>query len=156
VIEKDVQLGRDVKVYHPELVNLYGCSIGDNTKIGAFVEIRSDVRIGANCKLQAFVFIPEGVTIEDEVFIGPHVCFTNDRYPRATIDGHLTESGKDWQHETTLIKRGASIGANSTILCGITIGENAMIAAGSVVTRDVEPFALVKGNPANPVRRIQK
>ena len=155
MIREDVHLGQDVLIYHPDLVNLYGCEIGDNTKIGAFVEIRSQVKIGKNCKIQAFAFIPEGVTIEDDVFVGPHVCFTNDRYPKATVEGRLTKPGRDWQFEKTLVRRGASIGANSTILCGITIGEGALIAAGSVVTRDVKPHMLVVGNPAKPVSRIE-
>lgn len=155
MIREDVHLGQNVLIYHPDLVNLYGCEIGDNTKVGAFVEIRSQVKIGKNCKIQAFAFIPEGVTIEDDVFVGPHVCFINDRYPKATVDGRLTESGRDWQFEKTLVRRGASIGANSTILCGITIGEGAVIAAGSVVTRDVKPHMLVVGNPAKPVSRIK-
>jgi len=136
VIREDVRLGQNVLIYHPDLVNLYGCEIGDNTKIGAFVEIRAQVKIGRNCKIQAFAFMPEGVTIEDEVFI-------------------LTELGKDWQFERTLVKRGASIGANSTILSGITIGEGALVAAGSVVTRDVKPHTLVTGNPARPLRRVK-
>lgn len=154
MIKEDVHLGHGVIIYHPDLVNLYGCDIGDNTKIGAFVEIRAQVKIGKNCKIQAFTFVPEGVTIEDEVFIGPNVCFTNDPYPKATVEGRLTELGQDWQFEKTLVQRGASIGANSTILSGITIGEGALIAAGSVVTRDVEPHMLVAGNPAKLVRRI--
>ncbi len=155
MIREDVRLGQNVLIFHPDLVNLYDCEIGDNTKIGAFVEIRAQVKIGKNCKIQAFAFIPEGVTIEDEVFVGPHVCFTNDRYPKATTEGRLTELGKDWQFEQTLVKRGASIGASSTLLSGITIGEGALIAAGSMVTRDVKPHTLVAGNPARPVRRVK-
>ncbi len=153
MISKDVKLGVNVKVFHPELVNLYGCEIGDNTKIGTFVEIRKQVKIGRNCKIQAFVFIPEGVTVEDNVFIGPHVCFINDKFPRATIGGRLEED-RDWEICETLVKEGASVGANSTILCGVTIGENAMIGAGSVVTKDVPADMVVSGNPARVVRRI--
>jgi len=153
VIKEDVKLGKDVKIYHPELVNLYGCEIGDNTKIGAFVEIRKQVKIGKNCKIQAFVFIPEGVTVEDDVFIGPHVCFINDRFPRATVDGRLQDE-TDWKLEKTHVQKGASIGANATILCGVTIGKNAMVAAGSFVTKDVAADALVAGNPARFVRRM--
>ena len=153
MISNNVKLGSNVKIYHPELVNIYGCEIGDNTKIGAFVEIRKQVRIGSNCKIQAFAFIPEGVTIEDNVFIGPHVCFINDRYPRATVGGRLQEE-LDWNLEEIVVKKGASVGANSTILCGVTIGENAMIAAGSVVTEDVQANTLVAGNPARVIRGI--
>lgn len=153
MIKEDVKMGSNVKIYHPGLVNLYGCEIGDNTKIGAFVEIRKQVKVGRNCKIQAFVFIPEGVIIEDGVFIGPHACFINDRFPRATIAGRLKEEN-EWVAERTIVKEGASIGANSTILCGITIGENAMVAAGSVVTTDVPPNILVSGNPARIIKRI--
>lgn len=154
MIREDVRLGKNVKIYHPELVNLYGCEIGDNTKIGAFVEIRKQVKIGKNCKIQAFAFIPEGVTVEDDVFIGPHVCFINDKFPRATVAGRLREE-TDWKAEKTLVERGASIGANATILCGLTIGKNAMVAAGSVVTKDVPANAIVMGNPARIVKMIE-
>ncbi len=154
MIREDVKLGKDVIIYHPELVNLYGCEIGDNTKIGAFVEIRKRVKIGKNCKIQAFAFIPEGVTVEDEVFIGPHVCFINDRFPRATIAGKLQREA-DWKLEETFVQKGASVGANATILCGLTIGRNAMVAAGSVVIKDVPDNAVVMGNPARIVKRIE-
>lgn len=154
MIREDVKLGEGVVVYHPSLVNLYGCTIGEETTVGAFVEIRSGVTIGRRCKIQAFAFIPEGVRIEDEVFIGPHVCFTNDRYPRATVEGRLKESGKDWEVEPTVVLRRASIGANATILSGLTIGERAVVAAGAVVTRDVEPGTLVAGAPARPVGEV--
>lgn len=126
--------------------NIYGCKIGEDCKIGAFVEIQKNVTIGNKCAIEPFVFIPSGVTIEDEVFIGPHVCFINDKKPRAINPG--------WELIPTTVKKGASIGANSTILCGITIGEKAMIAAGSVVTKDVPPHTLVAGNPAKKVKKI--
>lgn len=147
MIAKDVKLGKNVKIYHPELVNLYGCEIGDNCKIGAFVEIRKQVKIGKNCKIQAFAFIPEGVILEDGVFIGPHVCFINDKYPEAiNPDGNLKKA-TDWEISPTLVKRGANIGANATIL-PVMIGENAIVGAGAVVTKDVPPKAVVYGNPA--------
>jgi acetyltransferase-like isoleucine patch superfamily enzyme len=129
-----------------DYVNIFGCKIGKNCKIAAFVEIQKDVTIGNNCAIEAFVFIPSGVTIEDEVFIGPHVCFTNDKKPRAVNPG--------WKTTPTVVKKGASIGAGSVILCGITIGEKSMVAAGSVVTKDVPPKTLVTGNPAKPVKKI--
>jgi UDP-2-acetamido-3-amino-2,3-dideoxy-glucuronate N-acetyltransferase len=151
MIAADVQLGTNVIIYHPDLVNLYGCEIGDGCKIGAFVEIRKQVRIGRNVKIQAFAFIPEGVTIEDGVFIGPHVCFINDKYPRAVNpDGSLMEA-RDWKTIQTLVKQRASIGANATIICGVTIGEHAMVGAGAVVTSDVPPYAIVAGVPAQTV-----
>lgn len=148
-----MQLGRDVVIPHPELVNLYGCTIGDGCKIAAFVEIQRGVRLGRNVKVLPFAFIPTGVTIEDGAFIGPHACFTNDRYPSA-VDAHgalLTEAG--WQLVPTQVGTGASIGAHSTILCGVTIGDGAMVAAGSVVTRDVASNMLVAGVPAKVVGR---
>jgi UDP-2-acetamido-3-amino-2,3-dideoxy-glucuronate N-acetyltransferase len=155
MIAADVRMGREVVVYHPHLVNLYGCEIGDGCKIGAFVEIRRTAKIGRNVKIQAFAFIPEGITLEDGVFVGPHVCFTNDKHPRAVnADGSLM-SGSDWEIVPTLVKEGASIGANATILCGITIGEHALVGAGSVVTRDVPPFALVVGAPARIVGKVR-
>jgi len=156
MIKSDVKLGRDVMIYHPDLVNLYGCEIGDNSKIGSFVEIRKQVRIGSNVKIQAFAFIPEGVTIENGVFIGPHACFTNDTYPRAiNPDGSLMDAS-DWEIVPTLVKQGASIGANATILCGITIGEYALIGAGAVVTKDVPAYAIVVGVPAQVVGDIRE
>jgi UDP-2-acetamido-3-amino-2,3-dideoxy-glucuronate N-acetyltransferase len=149
-IAADVTLGKNVKVYN--FVNLYGCEIGENTKIGAFVEIQKGVKIGANCKISSHTFICEGVTIEDEVFVGHSVTFINDRYPRATTrTGRLQESD-DWLCIPTVVRRGASIGSSATILCGITIGEGAMVGAGSVVTKDVEPGSVVVGNPARSVR----
>lgn len=152
MIKKGVKLGKRVKIYHPTFVTLLGGTIGDGTKIHPFVVMQRGVRIGKNCKIEPFVFIPEGVTIEDGVFIGPHVCFTNDKYPRAiNPDGSLKES-KDWTITPTLVKKGASIGAGSVILPGVTIGEGATVGAGSVVTKDVPPCTTVLGNPA----RIQK
>lgn len=148
MIKDDVKLGRGAKIYQPDLVNLYGCEIGEETKIGAFVEIRKSVVIGKRCKIQAFAFIPEGVTVEDGVFIGPHVCFTNDLFPRAVNDDGSLKAADDWTTTPTLIKAGASIGANATILCGITIGKFALVGAGAVVTKGVPDFAVVGGNPA--------
>ena len=142
-----VTLGKDVRVFQPDLVNLYGCSIGDETKIGAFVEIQRGATVGARCKISSHTFICEGVTIEDEVFVGHGVMFTNDKRPRATLNGQL-QGADDWDCVSTLVKRGASIGSNATILCGITIGENAMVGAGAVVTRDVPPGSVVAGIPA--------
>ena len=147
----DVALGKDVVLYHPELINLYECSIGPETRIGTFVEIQRGAAIGARCKISSHCFICEGVTIEDGVFLGHGVMFTNDRYPRAVaIDGQL-QSSSDWTLEPTLVRRGASIGSNATILPGITIGEYALVGAGSVVTRDVPDCAIVVGVPARIV-----
>ena len=156
MIREDVKLGKGVTIYQPDLVNLYGCEIGDGTRIGAFVEIQSGVTVGRNCKIQAFAFIPEGVTLEDEVFVGPHVCFTNDKYPRATTAEGRLQEGADWETVPTLIKRGASLGANASILCGVTIGEFSMVAAGTVVTKAVPAYTLVAGNPARTVRPIPR
>lgn len=150
----DVKLGKNVKIYN--FVNIYGCEIGDNTKIGSFVEIRENVKIGKNCKIQAFAFLPQGVVLEDEVFVGPHACFINDKIPRATVKGKLKEIGADWKPETTIVKKGASIGANATILCGITVGENSIVGAGSVVTRDVPKNSVVVGNPAKVIGKAKK
>lgn len=156
MIGDDVRLGEGVKVYHPEQVNLYGCEIGDGTKIGSFVEIRKGVKIGRNVKIQAFAFIPEGVEIEDGVFVGPHACFTNDLYPRAVDErGELLQEG-EWELSPTRVRRGASIGANSTIMCGITIGEFAMIGAGAVVLHDVAPYAMVAGVPARVIGDVRE
>ncbi|HEY3167285.1 MAG TPA: acyltransferase [Candidatus Binatia bacterium] len=152
-IASDVQLGRGVQIHHPDLVNLYGCSIGDDTKIGAFVEVQKKANIGARCKVSTHTFICEGVTIEDEVFIGHGVMFINDRYPRATTGGSLqTES--DWEVVPTRVKRRASIGSGAVILCGVTIGEGALIGAGAVVTHDVERDAVVAGVPARLLRNV--
>ncbi|MGY3604074.1 MULTISPECIES: acyltransferase [unclassified Bradyrhizobium] len=150
-IAKDVELGRDVRIFHPELVNLYGCTVGNETRIGTFVEIQSGARIGSRCKISSHTFICEGVTIEDEVFIGHGVMFTNDRFPRATTEDGRLQGAADWKVETTRVGRRASIGSNATILCGITIGEGAIIGAGSVVTRDVPARAVVAGVPARAI-----
>lgn len=149
---KDAQLGRDVKIFHPELVNLYGCTIGDETKIGAFVEIQKNASIGARCKISSHSFICEGVTIEDAVFVGHGVMFINDRLPRATARGGALQDESDWAVVATRVCRGASIGSGAAILCGITIGEGALIGAGSVVTRDVMPGQVVAGVPARLLR----
>jgi len=150
-IAKDVQLGREVRIFHPDLVNLYGCSIGDETKIGTFVEVQAGAKIGARCKISSHSFICEGVTVEDEVFIGHGVMFTNDKYPRATAaDGRLQGPG-DWSVEPTQVGKGASIGSNATILSGITIGAGAIVGAGAVVTRDVPPHTVVAGVPARVI-----
>ena len=147
-IAEDVSLGRDVSIPHPELVNLYGCSIGEQTKIGTFVEIQKNARVGARCKISSHSFLCEGVTLEDEVFVGHGVMFINDRYPRATsADGEL-QTEDDWTVEPTVVERGASIGSGAVILCGVTIGQGAMIGAGAVVTRDVHAGAVVRGIPA--------
>jgi acetyltransferase-like isoleucine patch superfamily enzyme len=148
---KDVTLGEGVRIFHPDLVNLYGCTIGDETKVGTFVEVQKDVSIGARCKISSHTFICEGVTIEDEVFIGHGVMFINDREPRATSGGAL-QTEADWTLETTRVRKGASIGSGAVILCGVTIGEGALVGAGAVVTRDVAPGEVVAGVPARPLR----
>jgi acetyltransferase-like isoleucine patch superfamily enzyme len=148
-IAPDVRLGRDVKIY--AFVNLYGCEIGNESKIGTFVEIQKGVKIGRRVKISSHTFICEGVTIEDEVFIGHGVMFINDKYPRATTREGELQTQADWQCIPTLIKEGASIGSNATILCGVTIGERAIVGAGSVVTHDVPPESVVAGNPARPL-----
>ena len=152
-IAPDVRLGANVRL--AKFINLYGCAIGDNTKIGAFVEVQKNASIGRNCKISSHTFICEGVTIEDEVFVGHGVVFINDSYPRATgPSGALQEQGQDWQVEKTLVKRGASIGSGATILAEVTIGEKAIVGAGAVVTRDVPPCTIVAGNPARVLRSI--
>lgn len=147
-IAKDVRLAADVRIVHPELVNLYGCSIGEGTRIATFVEIQKNASVGARCKISSHTFVCEGVTIEDECFIGHHVCFTNDRYPRATGKSGQLQTDDDWQVVPTRVCRGASIGSGAVILCGVTIGERALVGAGAVVTRDVLPGAVVAGVPA--------
>jgi acetyltransferase-like isoleucine patch superfamily enzyme len=151
-IAPDVKLGSDVKIY--DFVNLYGCEIGDDTKVGTFVEIQKNAKIGKKCKISSHTFICEGVTIEDNVFIGHGVMFINDAYPRATTAEGELQSEKDWKVETTVIKRGASIGSGATILCNVTVGENAIVGAGSVVTRNVPASAVVAGNPARVLRAM--
>ena len=152
-IAPDVKLGKDVKL--SKFINLYGCEIGDNTKIGAFVEVQKNARIGSNCKISSHTFVCEGVTIEDEVFIGHGVTFINDTYPRATVPGGQLQTEADWVVEETVIKKGASIGSGSTILCKVTVGENAIVGAGSVVTKDVPANSIVAGNPARVLRKIK-
>jgi acetyltransferase-like isoleucine patch superfamily enzyme len=151
-IAPDVRLGKDVKVY--DFVNLYGCTIGDNSKIGTFVEIQKGARIGANCKISSHTFICEGVTIEDNVFVGHNVTFINDRFPRAIRPGGGLQTEADWTCVPTLVKRGASIGSGATILCGVTVGENAIVGAGSVVTKNVPADTVIAGNPARVLRKV--
>jgi acetyltransferase-like isoleucine patch superfamily enzyme len=151
-IAEDVKLGANVRL--SKFINLYGCAIGDETKIGAFVEIQKNVRVGKRCKISSHTFICEGVTIEDNVFIGHGVVFVNDTYPRATASGGRLQTEEDWKVEPTVIKRGASIGSGATILSNISIGENAIVGAGSVVTKDVPANAIVAGNPARVLRHI--
>jgi len=150
MIAADVQLGKGVEIRHPDLVNLYGCIVGDSTKIGPFVEIQKNARVGNRCKVSSHTFVCSGVTIEDEVFIGHGVMFTNDSYPRATTDGRL-QTEQDWREIPTTIRSGASIGSNATVLAGLTIGERAMVGAGAVVTKDVPAYAVVVGVPAQVV-----
>jgi len=145
-IASDVKLGRNVRIFG--FVNLYGCEIGDDTRIGTFVEVQKGASIGRRCKISSHTFICEGVTIEDEVFVGHNVTFINDRFPRATNADGTPQSDADWTCVPTLVKRGASIGSSVTVLCGVTIGERAIIGAGSVVTKDVPPDTTVAGNPA--------
>jgi acetyltransferase-like isoleucine patch superfamily enzyme len=151
-ISDDVKLGKDVKL--SKFINLYGCCVGDNTKIGAFVEIQKNAFIGKNCKISSHTFICEGVTIEDNVFIGHSVAFINDSFPRATAKDGKLQTEADWKVEPTLVKKGASIGSGSTILSNVIIGENAIIGAGSVVTKNVPPDTIVAGNPAKIFRKV--
>ena len=152
-IAPDVKLGTDVRL--SKFINLYGCEIGDQTKIGAFVEIQKNAKVGSNCKISSHTFICEGVTIEDEVFIGHGVTFINDSYPRATNAGGQLQTEADWRVETTVVRRGASVGSGVTILSNVTIGCNAIVGAGSVVTRDVPANTIVAGNPARVLRKIE-
>ena len=155
-ISDNVTLGKEVKIFHPSLVNLYGCTVGDDSKIGAFVEIQKGALIGARCKISSHTFICEGVTVEDEVFIGHGVMFTNDRYPRAAnADGSL-QTEANWKIEPTRIRRGASIGSNATIICGVTVGKGAIVGAGAVVTKNVADFAIVAGVPARVIGDSRK
>jgi len=151
-VTPDVKLGHGVKL--GRFINLYGCEIGDETKIGAFVEIQKNATVGRRCKISSHTFICEGVTIEDYVFIGHGVMFVNDSFPRATTPSGELQTGSDWKVETTLIKKGASIGSGATILSNITVGERAIVGAGAVVTRDVPPNTIVVGNPAKVLRSI--
>ncbi len=152
-ISPNVKLGKDVKL--SKFINLYGCEVGDNTKIGAFVEIQKNAKVGKNCKISSHTFICEGVTIEDGVFVGHGVTFINDTYPRATAAGGALQTEQDWKVEPTLVRQGASIGSGVTILSKVTIGERAIVGAGSVVTKSVPPDAIVAGNPARIVRKIE-
>jgi acetyltransferase-like isoleucine patch superfamily enzyme len=152
-VAPDVKLGREVKL--GKFINLYGCEIGDETKIGAFVEIQKNASVGRRCKISSHTFICEGVTIEDNVFIGHGVMFINDIYPRATATGGQLQTEADWKVERTVIRRGASIGSGATILANVTVGENAIVGAGSVVTKDVPANTIVAGNPAKILRSIQ-
>lgn len=155
-VADSVQLAEDVKIFHPSLVNLYGCAIGRGSKIGAFVEIQKNATIGQRCKISSHSFICEGVTIEDEAFIGHGVMFTNDRFPRATTEDGSLQTESDWTVEPTIVKRGASIGSNATIVAGITIGERALVGAGAVVTKDVPAYAIVAGVPARVIGDTRK
>lgn len=150
-IADSVTLGKNVAIHHASLVNLYGCTVGDDTKIGAFVEIQKGARVGARCKISSHTFICEGVLIEDEVFVGHGVMFTNDRHPRATNEDGSLQTEAHWKVEPTHVKRSASIGTNATILCGITIGEGALVGAGAVVTKNVPDHAIVAGVPARVI-----
>ena len=152
-IAGDVKLGCDVRL--SKFINLYGCEVGDETKIGAFVEVQKNAKIGKRCKISSHTFVCEGVTIEDNVFVGHGVTFINDSYPRATSDGRL-QTEADWKVEPTVIKKGASIGSGATILSNMTIGENAIVGAGSVVTKDVPPNCIVAGNPAKVLRYVEE
>jgi acetyltransferase-like isoleucine patch superfamily enzyme len=155
-IAPSVKLGKNVAIFHPDLVNLYGCTVGDDTRIGTFVEIQKNAFIGSRCKISSHTFICEGVTIEDAVFVGHGVMFINDRFPHATAEGGALQTEADWQCIPTRVRKGASIGSGAVILCGVTIGENALIGAGAVVTKDVPDGAVVAGVPARlrePSRR---
>ncbi len=155
-VAESVKLGKDVRIFQPTLVNLYGCTIGDDTKIGAFVEIQKDATIGARCKISSHTFVCEGVVIEDEVFIGHGVMFTNDRFPRATNDDGGLQTESDWSVEPTRIRRGASIGSNATVIAGVTVGLRALVGAGAVVTKDVPDYAVVAGVPARVIGDTRK
>jgi acetyltransferase-like isoleucine patch superfamily enzyme len=152
-IAPNVKMGQNVKL--SQFINLYGCEIGDDTKIGAFVEVQKNATVGKRCKISSHTFVCEGVTIEDNVFIGHGVMFINDSYPRATTEGKL-QTEADWKVERTVVKKGASIGSGATILCNVTIGENAIVGAGSVVTKDVPANSIVAGNPARFLRHIER
>ena len=153
-IAENVILGKNVQIYHESLVNLYGCKVGDESKIGTFVEVQKNVTIGQQCKISSHSFICEGVTIEDEVFIGHGVMFTNDLYPRATTSDGKLQDEADWEVIPTFVKKGASIGSGAVILCGLTVGEGAIVGAGAVVTSDVPAGAVVYGSPARAKRQL--
>jgi acetyltransferase-like isoleucine patch superfamily enzyme len=153
-VSPDVKLGKDVKVF--AYANLYGCTVGDNSKIGTFVEIQKNASIGKNCKISSHTFICEGVTVEDDVFIGHNVTFINDMYPRSTVEGGGLQTEADWKVVPTFIRKGASVGSSATILAGVTVGEGAIVGAGAVVTKDVPPWTIVAGNPATVLRSIEK
>jgi len=153
-IAPDVKLGKDVKIF--AFVNLYGCTIGDNTKVGTFVEIQKGAVIGKNCKISSHTFICEGVTIEDDVFISHNVTFINDLYPRSTTASGKLQTEADWKVIPTFIRKGASVGSSATILAGVTVGEGAIVGAGAVVTKDVPPWTIVAGNPAKILRPIDR
>ena len=155
-IAADVILGREVRIFQPELVNLYGCSIGDETKIGAFVEIQKNARVGVRCKISSHSFVCEGVIIEDECFVGHGVMFTNDIYPSAVNSDGTPQTDTDWKVMKTTVRRRASIGSNATIIAGITIGEGALVGAGAVVTKDVPDFAIVAGVPARVIGDVRR
>jgi len=154
-IASDVSLGKDVRIFQPELVNLYGCAVGAETKIGAFVEIQKNASIGARCKISSHTFICEGVTIEDEVFIGHGVMFTNDPYPSAVNDDGTLQTDSDWTVVQTRVRRQAAIGSNVTIMAGVTIGQHALVGAGAVVTRDVADYEIVAGVPARVIGDVR-
>src|SRR5215472_4209204 len=153
-IAPDVKLGRNVRIF--SFTNLYGCEIGDDVKIGAFVEIQKGAKIGNRCKISSHTFICEGVTLEDEVFVGHHVIFTNDRYPSATNANGMLQTDADWECIPTFVKHGASIGSGAVLLCGIIVGENAIIGAGSVVTKNVPSDSIVAGNPAKVIKSLKR
>jgi len=154
-VAETVRLGANVRIFHPDQVNLYGCTVGDDTRIGSFVEIQKGASVGARCKISSHSFICEGVVIEDEVFVGHGVMFTNDRAPRATNEDGSAQGEKDWVVDPTRVGRGASIGSNATILSGLIIGEGALVGAGAVVTRDVPAYAVVVGSPARVIRMLK-
>lgn len=153
-ISPDVKLGKNVRIF--DFTNLYGCEVGDNTKIGTFVEVQKGARIGANCKISSHTFICEGVDIKDGCFIGHNVTFINDKYPRATNGNGSLQTEEDWVCIPTIVEEGASIGSSATILCGVTIGRNSIVGAGSVVTKDVPPNTVVAGNPARVIKQINE
>lgn len=155
-IAADVKLGKDVRIFQPDLVNLYGCSIGAETKIGAFVEIQKNVVIGERCKISSHTFVCEGVVVEDEVFVGHGVMFTNDIYPSAVNEDGSLQTEANWEVVTTTVKKRASIGSNATVIAGVTIGERALVGAGAVVTKDVPDFAIVAGVPARVIGDVRR